>query len=73
MVHALLVLAAETEKSEVPFFVAGGVFAAWAVVVGFLGTRSEAFPGGMGAGRAVSAVSVALAAVSMALAVYVLT
>ena len=35
MIHALLVLAAEeAEKSETPFFVAGVVFAVWAVFIG---------------------------------------
>ncbi len=46
MVHAFLVLAAEEAvKSETLFFVLGCVFAAWAVIVGTLGLRSESFGG----------------------------
>ncbi len=74
MVHALLILASETAgKSETPFFIAGGVFAVWAVIIGISGTVSETFPGSKGAGVAISLVSVLLAATAMGLAVYVAT
>lgn len=73
MVHALLVLASESGRSEVPFFVLGGLFAAWAVVIGGLGTASASFPGGRAVGIVVSAVSLLLAAACMALSVYVLS
>ncbi len=73
MVHALLVLASESGRSEVPFFVLGGIFAVWAVVVGGLGTTSATFPGGRAAGIAVSAVSLLLAGACMALSIYVLS
>ena len=47
MVHALLVFAAEeAEPSKTAFFICGGLLAAWAVVLGFLGLRSPEFPGG---------------------------
>ena len=45
MVHALLVLAAEkAEPSKTAFFVCGGLLAAWAVVLGFLGLRRPTNP-----------------------------
>jgi hypothetical protein len=72
MISALLTLAAEeAERSETPFFVAGCVFAAWAIVIGVHGLRSESFPSSAGQGRAITAVSVVLAAICMGLAVYV--
>lgn len=73
MISALFVLASESEKSETPFFVAGCVFAAWAVFIGVKGLRSESFPSSSSQGRAITAVSLLLAAISMALAVYVVT
>ena len=72
MIQALLVLAAEeAERSETPFYVAGCVFAAWAIFVGVRGLRSESFPASASQGRAISAISVLLAAICMGLAVYV--
>ncbi|HMI69075.1 MAG TPA: hypothetical protein VK510_03705 [Solirubrobacteraceae bacterium] len=45
MVHALLVLAAEeAEPSKTAFYICGGLFAAWAVVLGFVGLRSPTTP-----------------------------
>ena len=72
MISALFVLAAEeAERSETPFFIAGIVFAAWAVFIGVTGLRSESFPSSASQGRAITAVSVALAATCMGFAVYV--
>jgi plastocyanin len=49
------------EKSRVPFFIAGGVLAGWAVFVSVaLGLRMPQFPGGLGGQRAVMAISAAL-------------
>ena len=57
--HLAPVLAAE--KSRVPFFIASGVLAAWALVVSLgLGLRRVEFPGNLGGERAVIAVSVLL-------------
>jgi plastocyanin len=61
------VLAAE--KSKVPFYIAGGVLVAWALVVSLgLGLRRPNFPGSLQAERATIAVTVVLvlAAVSTA-------
>ena len=74
MVSALLILASESaERSETPFFIIGALFAAWAVCLGLIGTRSPSFAGNRGAMTAIIGVSVVLAAAAMATAVYVLT
>jgi hypothetical protein len=53
MVHALLVLAAEeAEPSKTAFYICGGLLAAWAVVLGFVGLRSPEFPGSGSRARA---------------------
>jgi plastocyanin len=61
------VLAAE--KSKVPFYIAGGLLVAWALVLSLaLGLRRPDFPGGQSGQRAVMAISavLVLAAVSSA-------
>ncbi len=71
MVHGLLLLAAEeaAEPSKVPFFIAGGAFAVWALLLFVIGMRSPDFPG-QGAGeRGVIAVSVVLMLTAMATSV----
>jgi len=67
----LLVAAAEeaAEPSKVPFFIAGGAFAAWAIVLFVVGMRTPGFPNGQGAERGIIAVSVVLMAAAMATAV----
>ncbi len=73
MLHAFLALAAEAadeaEPSKVPFYVAGGAFAVWAVVLGVIGLRQPEFPRVPGAARGVMTISLVLAAASMATAV----
>jgi hypothetical protein len=70
MVLALLQVAAEeAEKSKVPFFIAGGLFAVWAVVLFAVGMRSQTFPGGQSGERTVIAVSLVLMLAAMATAV----
>jgi hypothetical protein len=70
MLLALLQAAAEeAEPSKVPFYVAGGLLAAWAIVLFGVGMRSQSFPGSQGAERGVIAVSVVLMAAAMATAV----
>jgi plastocyanin len=57
------------EKSKVPFYVAGGALAAWAVIVSVgIGLRNPAFPGNVVGQRLVIAITVVLVlgAVSMA-------
>jgi uncharacterized cupredoxin-like copper-binding protein len=61
------VLAAE--KSKVPYYIAGGVLVAWALILSVgIGTRNPNFPSTLGGQRAVMAISavLVLATVSMA-------
>ena len=70
MVLALLQIAAEeAEKSKVPFYIAGGLLAAWAIVLFTVGMRSRSFPGGQTGERGVIAVSTVLMLAAMATAV----
>jgi plastocyanin len=70
--HSLAVQVAPilaAEKSKVPFYVAGGLLVAWALIVSLaLGLRRPEFPGGQAGERAVIGISVVLvlAAVSSA-------
>ena len=48
--HALIpVLAAAGEKSKTPFYIAGGVLAAWAVIVSWSASRGRGSPAGRAA------------------------
>ena len=68
----VLITASETDvATEIPFFVIGGIFAAWALLVGGLGTARATFPGSKGATAAICAVSVLLGLVAMALIIVV--
>ncbi len=68
--HALVpVLAAAGEKSKTPFYIAGGVLAAWAVVVSVVGVKRPGFPGGTNGERGVIAVSVLLVGLTITMAV----
>ena len=70
MLHALLLLAAEeAEPSKVPFYIAGGLLAAWAVVIAFLGLSRPSFPAGAIAARGVMGVTAVLVAAAMVTAV----
>jgi hypothetical protein len=71
MLLALLIIAeAEAaEPSKTPFFIAGGLLAAWAMVVFFVGMRTPGFPRSQGAARGVMAISFVLMAAAMATAV----
>ena len=54
------------------FFIIGVAFAVWAVVIGGIGTASESFPPSRGAGIAIGAVSVLLAAACMVIVLLVI-
>ena len=60
---------AAAEPSHVPFFIAGGVLAVWAVVVSFFGLTRPEFPFGAVGQRAVMGLSLALAAIAVAMAI----
>jgi plastocyanin len=68
MHQALLTFAAD-EPSKVPFYIAGSVFAAWAVLLAFLGLSSASFPGGRRGERVVIGISIALAATALGTAI----
>lgn len=63
--------AAEHEKSETPFFVAGGVLAGFAILISLVGFKRPTFPGSAGAQAGVMALSVCLVAAAMVSIVYV--
>jgi len=63
--------AEEEHKSEVPFFIAGGVLALFAVLISVYGFKKPDFPGDSAAARGVMAVSVALVVAVMGATIYV--
>jgi plastocyanin len=66
--HLLPVLAAE--KSKTPFYIAGGVLVAWALIVSLgLGLRDPRFPGSLTGQRIVSAITAVLVLGAMSTAV----
>ena len=52
------------------FYVCGITFAAWALIVSFLGITRENFPRSRGVARAVGTISVLLAAAAIGTAIY---
>jgi hypothetical protein len=69
---ALVVLAvtsAESEPSKVPFYIAGGLLVALALVLSAIGVRSETFPRSRGAQLGVIGLAVILVAAAMSTAV----
>jgi hypothetical protein len=72
MLPTTLFAAAEhsgTTSARLVFYICGGVLAAWAVLVGVIGSTRPAFPRGEGAARGVMTVSVVLALATMVTAV----
>ena len=65
----LTVLFAATEPSHVPFFIAGGLFAVWAVVLSWIGLTRPAFPFRAAGQRAVIGVSLTFAILAVAMAI----
>ena len=69
MLALLQAAAEEAEPSKVPFYICGGLFAVWAIVLFLVGMRSSSFPGGESGQRGVLAVSAVLMVAAMATAV----
>jgi glucan phosphoethanolaminetransferase (alkaline phosphatase superfamily) len=65
----MLSLLALVEPSKVPWFIAGGVLAAWAVVLSAIGLTRPDFPSNDGGTRLVILVSVVLVVAAMTSAV----
>ena len=64
----LIAFAAE-ETSKVPFYIAGGLLVAWALLVSAFGIQRETFPASERQARGVMTISVLLIAAAMATAV----
>jgi hypothetical protein len=65
----LTALLAAAEPSKVPFFIAGGILALWAVVLAGLGLNRPKFPGGTGGQRGVIAISFVLIVIAILAAI----
>ena len=65
----LPVLLAASDPSKVPWFIAGGVLAVYAVVLAFVGLRSPDFPGSQRGERGVIALTAALVVIAIAMAI----
>ncbi|HEY1509011.1 MAG TPA: hypothetical protein VGF93_08440 [Solirubrobacteraceae bacterium] len=65
---SLLVLAA-SESSKVPFFIAGGALALWAVILAAIGLNRPDFPGDLRGQRGVIAISAVLVVLAVAMAI----
>lgn len=65
----LSLLIAAAEPSKAPFYLAGGVLAAWAVVLAAVGLTRPSFPSGPAGQRGVTLVSVVLVAIAIAMAI----
>ncbi|MDX6650801.1 MAG: hypothetical protein QOJ97_2752 [Solirubrobacteraceae bacterium] len=66
---SLVTVLAASEPSKVPFYVAGAVLAAWAVLLAFGGMRMPDFPGSPAAARAIMGISALLVGITLASAV----
>jgi threonine/homoserine/homoserine lactone efflux protein len=68
-VLAVVVEHSSDEGSKTAFYVAAGLWACWAVLIGVIGVTRPAFPRGEGAARVVMLVSGVLMVVAMSTAV----
>jgi hypothetical protein len=60
---------AEEESDPVGFYIAGGIAAAWAIVLFAVGMKAPGFPGSAAAQRVVTLISVLVVAAAMTSAV----
>jgi DMSO reductase anchor subunit len=63
--------AAEHEKSEAPFFIAGGVLAGFAVLISVIGFTRPDFPDSSGAARGVMGLGTVMVIATMAAIIHV--
>ena len=61
----LSLLIAATEPSKVPFYIAGGVLAIWAVVLAGIGLTQPDFPGSQRGARGVMMISLVLVVIAI--------
>jgi hypothetical protein len=59
--------------SKVPFYIAGGALAVWAVVLATIGLNRPEFPGNLRGQRGVIAVTLLLVVVAIAMAIHTST
>jgi hypothetical protein len=70
MLYAIVLAAAEeAEPSKTPFYVAGALLAAWAVLLGAGGLSRAELPGNEGAERGIIGVTVLLVAATISAAI----
>ena len=65
----LTVLLGAAEPSKVPFYLAGGLLAVWAVVLAAIGLTRPSFPYDLRGQRSVVAISLALVVLAVAMAI----
>jgi hypothetical protein len=63
------ILLAASTPSKVPFFIAGGALALWAVILAAIGLNRPQFPGDLRGQRSVIAVSFTLVVIAVAMAI----
>ena len=63
-------LIAASEPSKVPFYVAGGLLAAWAVALALVGLTRPAFPYNTRGQRGVILVSLVIVVITVAMAIH---
>ena len=64
-----LLLLAASEPDKVPFYIAGGALALWAVILAAIGLNRPEFPGNLRGQRVVIAISFTLMAIAIAMAI----
>ena len=64
-----LLLLAASATSKVPFYIAGGALAAWAVILAALGLNRPDFPGNLRGQRAVIGITFTLMVLAIAMAI----
>jgi hypothetical protein len=69
MLHAIVLAAAEEAHSKTPFYIAGALLAAWAVLLGAAGLSRAELPGGQSAERGIITVSAVLVAATISSAI----
>lgn len=62
-------LLAASEASKVPFYIAGGALAAWAVILAAIGLNRPGFPGNLRGQRTVIGITFTLMVIAIAMAI----
>ncbi len=62
-------LLAASEPSKVPFYIAGGALAAWAVILAAIGLNRPEFPGNLRGQRTVIGITFTLMVIAIAMAI----